>query len=184
MCHRGGGGPVLRPSPAEAGEVAGGARVVLEAARGRQEGVAALDLRHLDAPGPGGGGVRRPDVGGDGMAGGGGRQVHVLAGQGAAHHGRGGLAGARDHQVVVDTVSLGEGSGGGRGHDQAFKVDPELADVGGGGTEGVAAGGGGLGGGLVQVGVVGGGGTAAAQGDGAAYTCTVDSGQWTVDSTA
>ena len=148
MIGSGGGGGVVRAVPAEALDVAGGVEVVLEAAGRGEERVAALDLGNLHAPRPDCGGVRGPDGGGHAVAGVGGGDVHVLPAQGPANHGWVWTGWVRDDQVVVDTAADGSSCGGRRRHDKSLKVDPELADVRGGGADGVGAAGGRRGGAL------------------------------------
>ena len=66
----------------------------------------------------------------------------MLTTQSAAHLGWVWPVWVRDDQVVVDAASYGSGCGRGRGHDEGLKVNPQLADVRGRGTDGVGAAGG------------------------------------------
>ena len=122
-------GGIIRAVPAEALDVAGGVVVVLEAARGGKQGVAALNLGNLHAPRPDCRGVRRPYGGRHAVARVGGSEVHVLTTQCATDHGRVWSGWVRDDQVVVDTASYGAGCGRGRRHDKGLKVNPQLANV-------------------------------------------------------
>ena len=146
-----GGRCVVGAVPAKALDVPGCVVVVLQATGGGEKRVATLDLGDLHAPGPDCRGVCRPNGGSHRVARVRGSEVHVLTTQGSANHRWVRSGGVRDDQVVIDAAAYRSSCGGGRRHDKGLKVDPQLADVRGGGADGVRAAGGRSGGALSKL---------------------------------
>ena len=91
--------------PAEVVHGAGGASVVLKTAARRQESIAALNLRHLDAPLSAGGGVVGADDGVDGVAGGAGVNIEVLTSESSTEHRNSLTMRIGDCESVLSTVT-------------------------------------------------------------------------------